>query len=72
LDEYLAHKFIEHPKVTSLLALTSLEREGKTIAAAIEKFNDAKDKTNVKNLEVRVKKLEHDLKTLRDKNPSLA
>jgi len=50
LDEYLAHKFIEHPKVTSLLALTSLEREGKTIAAALEKFNDAKDKTTIRRV----------------------
>jgi len=71
LDEYVAHKFVEHPRVTSLLALTSMEREGKTIADAIEKLNEGRDKINTKALENRVKKLESDLKALKDKNPSL-
>lgn len=71
LDEYVLHKFIEHPRVTSLLALTSMEREGKTIAEAIEKLNEGKDKVNVKTLENKIKKLETDFKNLKDKNPSL-
>lgn len=46
--QVFSSQFIENPKVTSLLALTSLEREGQTITAALEKCNNSKAKTNTK------------------------
>ena len=69
VEMYRRDKFIECPKVTSILALTSMEREGKSIAEAMSAFQG--DKEKLTRVDTLAKKLEKDLKTLKDKNPSL-
>jgi hypothetical protein len=73
-EEFRKQKYVEHPKALGVLALTSIEREGKTMALLEERMkkiiNNAKnDKLN--KLETRVQTVENKLKTLVTKNPDL-
>ena len=69
VEVYRRDRFIECPKVTSILALTSMEREGKSLAEAMSAFQGDKEKLN--KVDALAKKLEKDIKTLKDKNPQL-
>ena len=68
-EEFKRQKFIEHPKVVSILALTSIEREGKSVADAIASAKG--DKEAIAKVEKRVQAIETQLKTLKTKNPDL-
>jgi len=68
-EDFKRQKFIEHPKVVSILALTSIEREGKSVAEALAAVKG--DKDAVAKLEKRVQTIETQLKTLKTKNPDL-
>lgn len=68
-EEFKRQKFIEHPKVVSILALTSIEREGKSVADAIAAAKG--DKEAVAKIEKRVQAIETQLKMLKTKNPDL-
>lgn len=69
LDEYSSFEFVQHPKVSSLLALTLMEREGQALAAATEALQASNHA--LKGHDSRLKKLEADYKHLREKNPTL-
>ena len=61
-EEFRKAKFIEHPKTLSILALTSLEREGKSIAEAMagiqsEKYLITKLANRVKIIEAQIKSI---------------
>ena len=64
-EEFRKAKFIEHPKVLSILALTSLEREGKSIAQAMASIQSEKDA--IKALTGRIAKAETTIKALQAK-----
>jgi len=64
-EEFRKAKFIEHPKVLSILALTSLEREGKSIAQAMASIQSEKD--SIKALTGRIAKAETTIKALQAK-----
>lgn len=70
LKEYQRHNWVEHPKTSSILALTSMRKEGK----AIEEINS---KLNSQNVAINrhtgdIKKIQDNMKDLKRKNPSLA
>jgi hypothetical protein len=70
LKEYQRHNWVEHPKMSSILALTSMRKEGK----AIEEINS---KLNSQNVTINwhtgdIKKIQDNMKDLKRKNPSLA
>lgn len=64
-EEFRKAKFIEHPKVLSILALTSLEREGKSIADAMAGLQSEKD--SITKLGNRIKTIEGQIKTINNK-----
>ena len=64
-EEYKKQKFIEHPKVCSILALTSIEREGNSIAEAIASLQSNSD--TIGALLKRVVQCEKDLKWVKKK-----
>lgn len=68
-EEFKKQKFIEHPKVVSILALTSIEREGKAISDALKDLKA--DKESIAKIERRVQALETTNKNLRLKNPDV-
>ena len=62
-EEYRSQKFIEHPKVCSILALTSIEREGLSVSEALialKKESESLSKLweRVKTAEGKIKKVE--------------
>lgn len=68
-EEFKRQKFIEHPKVVSILALTSIEREGKLVADAVAAAKG--DKEAIAKLDKCLQGIETQLKTLKTKNPDL-
>ena len=58
-------KFIEHPKVCSILALTSIEHEGKSIAEAIASLQG--EKSSLGDLTKRVAGCEKEIKWMKKK-----
>lgn len=64
-EEFRKAKFIEHPKTLSILALTSLEREGKSIAEAMDGIQSEKD--SIIKLANRVKMAENQIKEIKSK-----
>lgn len=68
-EEFKKQKFIEHPKVVSILALTSIEREGKAINDALKDIKAEKETVN--KVEKRVQAVETTIKNLRAKNSDL-
>ena len=69
LEEYAEHRFVEHPKVSSILALTAMEREGHSVSDAVAALKG--DRGTIIKHESRLKKLETDLKEMKERNPSL-
>lgn len=69
LKEYQRHNWVEHPKTSSILALTSMRKEGK----AIEEVNSKliAHNTVLNRHTGDIKKLQDDIKELKKKNPSL-
>jgi hypothetical protein len=67
--EYDRHHYIQHPKIASTLALTSMEREGKALSAAAAEIKVERER--VDRLEHRIEQAEGAMKTLKQKNPSL-
>lgn len=75
VEEFRRQKFVEHPKALSILALTSIEREGKTMALLETKIAkqiaDVKTGDKFTKLDTRISAMENKLKNLFTKNPDL-
>jgi hypothetical protein len=75
VEEFRKQKFVEHPKALSILALTSIEREGKTMALLelkiAKQLADSKGGEKLTKLDTRISALENKLKNLMTKNPDL-
>jgi hypothetical protein len=70
LKEYQRHNWVEHPKTSSFLALTSMRKEGiRAMEELTSKVNTQIASVNRHSTEL--KRLADDLKDLRKKNPSL-
>jgi wobble nucleotide-excising tRNase len=69
LKEYQRHNWVEHPKTSSILALTSMRKEGKAMEELSSKVNS--QVTTVNRHTTEIKRLTEDIKELRKKNPSL-
>ena len=65
--EFMAQKFIEHPKVSSILSLTSLEREGKSNADALKLLEVEENVRKANDRRLRV--VEKDLEKIKKKWP---
>ena len=70
LKVYQRHNWVEHPKTSSILALTSIRKEGKALAESAAQLQS--HKASIKNHDAAIKKLTEDIKELKKKNPSLA
>ena len=78
-EEFRKDKFVQHHKALAILALTSIEREGKSISALEEKTDkrvaDASankaDKSTVSRMDTRLQTLENKFKNLTTKYPDL-
>jgi hypothetical protein len=73
-EEFRKQKYVEHSKALGILALTSIEREGKTMQMLEERMkklieNAKSDKLN--KLETRVQTMENKMKNIMTKNPDL-
>ena len=69
LKEYVRLLFTRHPQVSSILALTSMQREGKTLTDALAAM--AAEAKVVKSLADRVQSVEQTVKNLKSNNPTL-
>lgn len=69
LKEYQRHNWVEHPKTSSILALTSMRKEGRAMEELTTKVNT--QTTTVNRHTTEIKRLTEDIKELRKKNPSL-
>ena len=70
LKEYQRHGWVEHPKTTSILALTSMRKEGRAVEELVSKV--ASQTATINRHTGDIKKVVDELKELRKKNPSLA
>ena len=75
-EEFRQSKFVEHPtKALSILALTSIEREGKTMALLEQRIAkqiaDAGKSDKLVKLDTRVQTVENKIKNIISKNPEL-
>eukprot|EP00956_Cyclotella_meneghiniana_P032987 scaffold92597_cov45-Cyclotella_meneghiniana.AAC.2 len=68
--EYQRHNWVEHPKTSSILALTSMRKEGKAIEEINSKLNSQNAAINRHTGDI--KKVQDDVKDLKRKNPYLA
>lgn len=62
-EQFRKQSFIQHPMVSSLMCLTSLEREGKSLANVLSKLQSVTDVNE--NLSGRMDKVEEDVKDVR-------
>jgi hypothetical protein len=69
LKEYQQHNWVEHPKTSSILALTSMHKEGKAIEELTSKVQA--QTSTISRVSGDVKKVQDDVKELKRKNPSL-
>lgn len=69
LKEYQRHNWVEHPKTSAILALTSMRKEGKAIEELSSKVQSHGSALNRQTGDI--KKLQEDMKDLKKKNPSL-
>lgn len=69
LREYQRHNWVEHPKTSAILALTSMRKEGKAIEELSSKVQSHSSQLNRGLGDIN--KLQEDFKDLRKKNPSL-
>ena len=70
LKDYQRHGWVEHPKTSSILALTSMRKEGRAVEELTSKVNSQTTTLNRHGNEI--KRIVDDLKELKKKNPSLA
>ena len=74
-EEFRKQKFDEHPKALSILALTSIEREGKSMALLEQRIAkqiaEANKGDKFTKLDTRIQTVENKLKNLCAKNPEL-
>lgn len=74
-EEFRAQKFVEHPKALSISALTSIEREGKSMALLEQRIAkqiaEASKSDKLMKLDTRVQTVENKLKNIIAKNPEL-
>lgn len=74
-EEFRSQKFVEHPKALSILALTSIEREGKTMALLEQRISkqitEAGKSDKLTKLDTRVQTMENKIKNIVAKNPEL-
>ena len=69
LNEYMRLRWIQHPQVSSILALTSLQREGKALHEAISALKEKE--STLTSLGTRVTRLTTDYNNLKTNNPTL-
>ena len=74
-EEFRKQKFVEHPKALSILALTSIEREGKTMQKLEERMAkqiaDAAKGDKFTKLDTKLQQLDNKIKNIIAKNPDL-
>lgn len=74
-EEFRTQNFVEHPKALSILALTSIEREGKTMELleqrVAKQIADAGKGDKLTKLDTRIQTVENKLKNIIAKNPEL-
>ena len=70
LKSYQLHEWVEHPKASSILALTSIRKEGKIVSDTVAKLRD--QASAVVKHTGEIKALKEDIKALKKNNPSLA
>ena len=72
--EFCRQKFVEHPKALSILALTSIKREGKNLEAMkelVKKLIESAKGDKISKMETRLQTIENKVKSLITKNPNL-
>ena len=69
LNEYMRLRWIQHPQVSSILALTSLQREEKALHEAISALK--KKESSIATLSTKVTRLTTDYNNLKTNNPTL-
>ena len=69
LNEYMRLRWIQHPQVSSILALTSLQREGKALHEAISALKEKE--SSIASLSTKVTRLTTDYNNLKSNNPTL-
>ena len=69
LKEYTCLRWVQHPQVSSILALTSMQREGKALTDAVATMGT--QATTLKKHTTDLKQVQDDYKQLKRSNPSL-
>jgi aminoglycoside phosphotransferase len=69
LKEYTRLRWVQHPQVSSILALTSMQREGKALTDAVATMGT--QATTLKKHTTDLKQVQDDYKQLKRSNPSL-
>ena len=69
LREYERLRFVQHPQVSSILALTSMQREGKALQEALSALTS--EARTIKTHTMQIARINTDLKNIRDNNPNL-
>ena len=69
LTEYIRLRFIQHLHVSSILALNSLQREGKSVNEAVADLQN--EQKVVTKYTIQITTLQNDFKALKKDNPSL-
>jgi hypothetical protein len=74
-EEFRAQKFVQHHKASAILALTTLEREGKAMSLLEEKIEkklaEGNKSDKLTKLDTRIQVLENKFKNMIAKNPDL-
>ena len=69
LMEYMMLRWIQHPQVSSILALTSLQREGKAVNEAVAALKT--EKSTITTHTTQIDRIQKDLTALKKDNPTL-
>ena len=69
LVEYMRLRWIQNPQVLSILALTSLQREGKAVDEVVGALNT--EKTTISRHATQIDKIQKDFTVLKNDNPTL-
>ena len=69
LDEYVRLRFLRHPAVLSVVAMTSLQREGSALNQAIGEI--VSDRALIRKNDLAISNIVGELKALKKSNPSL-
>ena len=68
LDEFAEMDWIRHPDLSSALVIAALQKDGKQVQEAMALYK--KQSGKISSNEVKINKLEQELKGLKAKNPS--